>query len=68
MSLNVSEQECNGGKKYGQKGTLCGPNIPPNLKRCMSSGNFTLNQTLNTDSERASYSSGSYGRYCLLAL
>jgi hypothetical protein len=26
MSLNVSEQECNGGKKYGQKGTLCGPN------------------------------------------
>jgi hypothetical protein len=26
MSLNVSEQECNGGKMYGQKGTLCGPN------------------------------------------
>ena len=26
MSLNVSEQEYNGGKKYGQKGTLCGPN------------------------------------------
>jgi len=26
MSLNVNEQECNGGKKYGQKGTLCGPN------------------------------------------
>jgi hypothetical protein len=22
----VSEQEFNGGKKYGQKGTLCGPN------------------------------------------
>jgi hypothetical protein len=20
------KQECNGGKKYGQKGTLCGPN------------------------------------------
>jgi hypothetical protein len=50
MSLNVSEQECNGGKKYGQKGTLCGPNIPPNLKCCMSLGNFTLNQSLNTDS------------------
>jgi hypothetical protein len=30
MGLNVSEQECNGGKKYGKKGTLCGPNIPPN--------------------------------------
>jgi hypothetical protein len=27
MSLNVSDQECNSGKKYGQKGTLCGPNI-----------------------------------------
>jgi hypothetical protein len=26
MSLNVSDQECNSGKKYGQKGTLCGPN------------------------------------------
>jgi hypothetical protein len=27
MSLNVGDQECNSGKKYGQKGTLCGPNI-----------------------------------------
>ena len=26
MSLNVGDQECNSGKKYGQKGTLCGPN------------------------------------------
>jgi hypothetical protein len=31
MGLNVSEQECNGGKKYGQKGTLCGPNISKGL-------------------------------------
>jgi hypothetical protein len=29
MGLNVSEQECNGGKKYGQKGTLCGPCYHP---------------------------------------
>jgi hypothetical protein len=28
MSLNVGDQECNSGKKYGQKGTLCGPNNP----------------------------------------
>jgi hypothetical protein len=27
MSLNVGDQEYNGGKKYRQKGTLCGPNI-----------------------------------------
>ena len=27
MSLNVGDQECNSGKKYGQKGTLCGPNM-----------------------------------------
>ena len=26
MGLNVSEQECNNGKNYEQKGTLCGPN------------------------------------------
>jgi hypothetical protein len=26
MSLNVGDQECNSGKKYRQKGTLCGPN------------------------------------------
>ena len=26
MSLDVGDQECNSGKKYGQKGTLCGPN------------------------------------------
>jgi hypothetical protein len=31
MSLNVGDQECNSGKKYKQKGTLCGPNTlnPP---------------------------------------
>jgi hypothetical protein len=28
MSLNVGDQEHNGGKKYRQKGTLCGPNSP----------------------------------------
>jgi hypothetical protein len=26
MSRNVGDQEYNGGKKYRQKGTLCGPN------------------------------------------
>jgi hypothetical protein len=26
MSLNVGDQEYNSGKKYRQKGTLCGPN------------------------------------------
>jgi hypothetical protein len=26
MGLNVGDQEYNGGKKYRQKGTLCGPN------------------------------------------
>jgi hypothetical protein len=29
MSLNMGNQEYNSGKKYRQKGTLCGPNIPP---------------------------------------
>jgi hypothetical protein len=26
MSLNVGDQECSSGKKYRQKGILCGPN------------------------------------------
>ena len=26
MSLNTSDEGYNNGKKYGQKGTLCGPN------------------------------------------
>jgi hypothetical protein len=26
MSLNTGDQGYNNGKKYGQKGTLCGPN------------------------------------------
>jgi hypothetical protein len=26
MSLNMGDQEYNNGKKYRQKGTLCGPN------------------------------------------
>ena len=26
MSLNMGDQEYNSGKKYKQKGTLCGPN------------------------------------------
>jgi hypothetical protein len=26
MSLNTGDQVYNNGKKYGQKGTLCGPN------------------------------------------
>jgi hypothetical protein len=26
MSLNMGDQEYNSGKKYRQKGTLCGPN------------------------------------------
>jgi hypothetical protein len=29
MSLNTGDQEYNSGKKYRQKGTLCGPNICP---------------------------------------
>jgi hypothetical protein len=28
MSLNIGDQEYNSGKKYRQKGTLCGPNNP----------------------------------------
>jgi hypothetical protein len=31
MSLNVGDQEYNGGKKYRQKGTLCGPNTSTHL-------------------------------------
>jgi hypothetical protein len=27
MSLNISDEGYNNGKKYGQKGTICGPNI-----------------------------------------
>ena len=27
MSLNTSDEGYNNGKNYGQKGTLCGPNI-----------------------------------------
>jgi hypothetical protein len=26
MSLNISDEGYNNGKKYGQKGTICGPN------------------------------------------
>jgi hypothetical protein len=26
MSLNTSDEGYNNGKKYGQKGTICGPN------------------------------------------
>jgi hypothetical protein len=33
MSLNVGDQECNSGKKYRQKGTLCGPNRNKNNTR-----------------------------------
>jgi hypothetical protein len=34
MSLNVGDQEYNGGKKYRQKGTLCGPNSVAIGKYC----------------------------------
>jgi hypothetical protein len=27
MSLNTSDEGYNNGKKYGQKGTICGPNM-----------------------------------------
>jgi hypothetical protein len=63
----MGDQEYNSGKKYRQKGTLCGPNIPPNSRCCMSSGNVTLNQSLDTDSDHVNYSSSSSGRYCPLA-
>jgi hypothetical protein len=39
MSLNTSDEGYNNGKKYGQKGAICGPNIPPSSRCCMSSGN-----------------------------
>ena len=39
MSLNTGDQGYNNGKKNGQKGTICGPNIPPSSRCCMSSGN-----------------------------
>jgi hypothetical protein len=42
MSLNVSEQECNGGKKYGQKGTLCGPNNVRDLEDKILGASETL--------------------------
>ena len=40
ISLNTGGPGYNNGKKYGQKGTICGPNIPPNSRCCMSSGNL----------------------------
>jgi hypothetical protein len=39
MSLNTSDEGYNNDKKYGQKGAICGPNIPPSSRCCMSSGN-----------------------------
>ena len=33
MSLNIGDQEYNSGKKYRQKGALCGPNSLIGLKR-----------------------------------
>jgi acyl-CoA reductase-like NAD-dependent aldehyde dehydrogenase len=36
MSLNTGDQGYNNGKKYGQKGTICGPNITmPARKRAL---------------------------------
>jgi len=31
MSLNISDEGYNNGKKYGQKGTICGPNSHHNI-------------------------------------
>jgi hypothetical protein len=39
ISLNTNDEGYNNGKKYGQKGEICGPNIPPSSRCCMSSGN-----------------------------
>jgi hypothetical protein len=39
MSLNTSDEGYNDGKKYGQKGAICGPKIPPSSRCCISSGN-----------------------------
>jgi hypothetical protein len=39
MSLNTSDEGYNDGKKCGKKGAICGPNIPPSSRCCMSSGN-----------------------------
>jgi hypothetical protein len=35
MSLNTGDQEYNSGKKYRQKGALCGPNIEIQLVGCL---------------------------------
>jgi hypothetical protein len=37
MSLNTGDQGYNNGKKYGQKGTLCGPNRKQenSINRCV---------------------------------
>jgi hypothetical protein len=42
MSLNVGDQECNSGKKYGQKGTLCGQIVPTT-----NDNNLVCNQSSN---------------------
>ena len=34
MSLNTTDEGYNNGKKYGQKGTICGPNTYINLWFC----------------------------------
>jgi hypothetical protein len=39
MSLNTSDEGYNNGKKCGKKGAICGPNIPPSSRCCISSGN-----------------------------
>jgi hypothetical protein len=63
----MGDQEYNSGKKYKKKGTLCGPNIPPQLKVLCVLRKLTMNQSLDTDSDHISYSSCNCGRYCLSA-
>jgi hypothetical protein len=42
MSLNISDEGYNNGKKYGQKGTICGPNNSINFSYDLRLGNMIV--------------------------
>jgi hypothetical protein len=59
MSLNTGDQGYNNGKKYGQKGTLCGPNTHEKKKvdegvrvREVSNFEYSIEDTVETEDEQ----------------
>jgi hypothetical protein len=53
MSLNISDEGYNNGKKYGKKGTLCGPNtnhVPSMYQSCVNHSSTMTHQYVPTSS------------------